>query len=198
MRILIALSIIITLFSCGKQRLSPVEYVRWVETEENGMKQKQVFGDLDFTVQYKPGDYIAILECGKEGISREGKLEQIKSSLGEMQYYNFRVRTKNGGDLLQSICADQQQYQNALQYLSYEFQNDFLIVENEQDTLPCRLFSYVPNYNVAPYMDFTVAFDAGKLGAERKLIIRDRVFSGTILEYDYSPSEMKSLPELTY
>src|SRR4051812_47435298 len=50
------------------QELLPIEYLNWCKSKNNGLVKNKELGDLTFSLQYKPHEYVVCLEQKKEFI----------------------------------------------------------------------------------------------------------------------------------
>ena len=54
------LSLMILILLCSCSGVSPAEYVKWVEDEENGLRKTKTVGEYEFNIQYCPSSYLEI------------------------------------------------------------------------------------------------------------------------------------------
>jgi hypothetical protein len=187
--------------SSAPERLQPVEYVSWIENPENGMKQEKVIGDLSFTVQYKPLEFIALKTLGPSA-ANEKTVQEARKEYEGMQYYTLTINNNAGvSDLLKYEVSDMQEYQQRVSYFSFDMQRDLLLVEGE-DSLRCRLFHYERVYGLAPYATFLLGFDLpAKKSQEvrdKLLVYRERVFETGMLKFRIKAENLNNVPELKF
>jgi hypothetical protein len=187
--------------SSSPESLQSIEYVSWIENPENGLKQEKVIGDLSFTLQYKPLEFIALKALGPSAANAKGVQEARKEYEG-MQYYTLTINNKSGiNDLLKYEVSDMQEYQQRVSYFSFDMQRDLLLVEGE-DSLKCRLFHYERVYGLAPYATFLLGFDlpAKKSGevCDKVLVYRERVFETGMLKFRIKAENLNNVPELKF
>ena len=70
--------------------------------------------------------------------------------------------------------------------------------------LRCAIFNYVPNYGIAPHIDFLLAFEKNKneVHSEKKLydrefIINDKVMGYGTIKFQIDKDDMNKIPSLT-
>lgn len=178
------------------QKLPPVEYVRWVEDEKNGLKREKTLGDMIFSAQYKPESYIVCEEERKESIADTVLKKKLKE-LTDMQYYDLKIEIKDGqGELLKYGLTSTEQYQERINYFSFGMQKDIQLVDGN-DTLPCLLYHYERVYDVAPYGTFILGFAKGKNdNAGKTLLLFDKGFNKGIVKFYFEGKDIKYLPQL--
>jgi hypothetical protein len=183
------------------ERLQPIEYVSWIENPENGMKEEKEIGDLSFTLQYKPIEFIALKALGPSAANEKTVKEAGKEYQG-MQYYTLTINNNAGiNDLLKYEVSDMQEYQQRVSYFSFDMQRDLLLVEGE-DSLRCRLFHYERVYGLAPYATFLLGFDLPAKKSEKVrdkvLVYRERVFETGMLKFKIKAENLNNIPELKF
>lgn len=145
------------LCSCGKKSLSAVEYVKWVSNEDNGLCAKTTIEDYEFSLLYKPLDYVALQENHGKAVSADS-LEKIKKTLSGMQYYTFKIKARQSNELMANGIKEDNEYYQRLEYFMGPMQNDIELIDGK-DTLACTLFHFERNYGLAPFNNFVLAFE---------------------------------------
>jgi len=177
-------------------KLSPGQYVQWVEAKENGLRKEKVIDDIIYSGQYKPCNYV-ICEEERTNSLADSTLKKKTGELNGMQYYNLRIEIKDGhGELLKYGIASADEYKERLNYFAFGMQNDVKLVEGN-DTVPCLLFHYERTYDVVPYGTFLLAFPLPKNAAtDRTLIFFDHGFNKGIIKLFYRGVDINNQPQL--
>jgi hypothetical protein len=184
--------------SCANSALDSRSYLKFVENKENGLNKSQVIDRLQLTLQYKPKEYILLKERIVPGDSKIVHKRILE--LGDMQYYNFRISTDGTIKVLNYNCANDKQYFNRIAYLSGDVQSDFFLIQ-KGDTLPCLLYNFVRNYDVAPYLDFVLAFDGdinNYQGEDREFVYDDKIFGIGRVTFQLNHKDLINIPKLKY
>ena len=181
---------LITLFSCKKKELNQTDYLQYIEDNNNGLNIYKTMGDVRYTLQYKPLEYIIIKENAVDIKKRTTELEG-------MQYYTLSYSLENSKeDILQHGLNDKTEYYERVNYLSFGLQND-IYLENGNDKLQCILFNYVRSYGLTAIADFVLAFEKNKSTiSERTLVIEDKVFGGGIIKLKIEKNDIENIPLL--
>lgn len=177
-------------FSCAKKKMTAIDYMRYVENEDNGLKVSKNIGEVNYTIQFKPVEYILL----KENRANDPKEKEIDG----MQYYTLSFSLKKSDkDILRHDLREQNEYYERVNYFSYGLQNDIYLVEGT-DTLKCNLFNYVRSYGLSPRADFILGFNkTGKNMIQDKLVVvEDKVFEGGIIKLKISEKDLENIPEL--
>lgn len=185
--------------SCNSS-LPVADYLKWVELPENGLHQVKTFGGIDFSIQYKPLEYVLILESDRSTITKTAVAEKQQQRKG-MEYYTIRIGKNNkSGDVLLANTTGDNDYYKRVDYYSFAFQNAIYRVQHN-DTLPCTLFAFVPNYGIAPYVDFAIGFDVSDTAHRANdeditIHITDDIFNNGTLKFRFNQSDIKRIPKL--
>jgi hypothetical protein len=145
--------------SCNEEKtLSPAKYVEWVKNPSNGLLQSKAINEFEFTAQYKPLNFIVAQEERTNDLSKK-VLSSRREELGtDYFYYNFRIKNREGNlSPVGSGAHSEQEYQRRLGYFTFDMQKDLYLMYGN-DTLPCSLFQFVRNYDIAPYVEFALGF----------------------------------------
>lgn len=196
---------------CGEfKSLKPVQYVKWVEDIDNGLKVEKLIGDYMFAVQYKPLEYCVLKAERNLNISEQEMNAKMKEIEG-LQYFTFQISTKNGsGELLRSGINDKDEkaeLEKRIDYFSSKMQNDIKLIDG-QDTLHCVLFHFERTYNLTPYSNFNLGFEYGSeeksSGTTRapltykskRLVYNDHAFNAGAVELMIKEENLNKIPNL--
>jgi hypothetical protein len=181
---------------CSANKLTPGEYVRWVENQENKLIAKTVKDGIEYKLQFKPVSYVALLEQRANAIDQA----QLKKDIGdfsELQYYTLYISSgDHKADVLAVNATKNEDYFQRLGYFVTEMQNDITLKQGKEK-LPCVLYHYERDYNLTPYQKFLIAFRANDHSneADRTLVLNDRVFNKSV-ELTIPADAIKKTPEL--
>lgn len=179
--------------------LYPRDYCHWVQNSANGLNVKKTIGDFQFALQYKPCAYIALMQDKKDSIAKAVVDERVKKMDG-LQYYTFTITTNTGEELMRTGIKSETEYYDRLDYIESMMQNDFSLIDGK-DTLPCVLFHFERNYNIAPFNNFLLGFELTKDGATQtnKTVLYDDHLLGTgPVLITVSGDDIAALPNLKF
>ncbi|MGZ4041849.1 MAG: hypothetical protein ACXVO9_01520 [Bacteroidia bacterium] len=177
-------------------KLDPAEFVKWCRDEENGLLKSKEIGDITFSLQFKPAEYVICMEQKTNMLSSKVLSEGL-NELDGMDYYDFKIEITSGeGELLKHNSSSVAGYNERVNYFAFEMQKDLKLI-NGTDTLDCKLFHFERAYDVAPYTVFLMAFP--KIRNENKEVVflyEDKVFKKGIIKFTYSKEELTQIPKL--
>lgn len=190
---------LLALVACGPGTLEPKAYVNWVRNEENGLVKSKTLRNLEFTAQYKPLDYIVAMEEKKERLESDF-VQKRKEELGEdLMYFNFRIEAPKGENPMSYQLRNEQERSIRMSYFMGNIQ-DHLYVLHDSDTLKCIDFMYVRNYELAPYIDFTLGFGAAGKKPEDlgdvKFVYDDQLYGTGKVNLGFRKREITTIPTL--
>ena len=137
-----------------KEELMPVEYVRWVEDEKNGLRIRQQEGEYLYELQYQPLEYIVVLQ-ERTGQIKASLLKEEMEKRGDLQYFTLKMYSGKGKGLL----SDKElEAENKELYLLSGLQQEMMLSQAD-DTLRCLLFHFESSNNLIPYDQCVLAFE---------------------------------------
>jgi uncharacterized protein YuzB (UPF0349 family) len=198
MKNLQALTACLTLLcSIGCQKtLSTGEYARFIQNPENGLRIEKQKNGVKLTAQYKPLAFLALQNDPAH------KAENISKNIKEIKgyhYFNFTIGSSDGHTALLEGNDSSTRHFNRLSYCEFTMQENFALVDGK-DTLPCEMYHFERNYNLAPLNNFILAFpDKGTTAGKPNdltLLYEDKLFDLGQLEFRIKASDIKNIPTI--
>ncbi|MES2394411.1 MAG: hypothetical protein V4549_00305 [Bacteroidota bacterium] len=174
------------------EMLLPGDYVSWVEDMQNGLKVEKTIEDFTYTLQYKPLEYLALMELKKDSILTN-ELEKTIDNYSDLQYYTFRISAPGEGELLKKKLGSTNEYYHRIQYYSFEMQKDLKLIDGK-DTLDCALFHFERVYGLAPYATFVLGFPPTESMNNKTLFYNEKVFGTGKIYLTVQLKNYKKLP----
>lgn len=179
----------------GKRTLSPQEYALYIENPDNGLCVKKQIDKFEFTLQYKPVEYIALIETKDVHITT-ATLNQKKEELGKMQYFTLKVKANNADEFLKSGIATEEEYFQRLEYFMSMAQDDISLIDGK-DTLACALYHYERNYGIAPVNNIVLAFPSSiQTNTTKTFVYDDKVLGTGKLQIEINSTHINKIPQL--
>lgn len=198
LKAILFVSISILILSCEKKELGSMEFIQWIENEDNGLKVSKKIDDYDFTLQYKPLEYIFLLENKSLNPSKEA-FSNRKSEMEGMQYYTLRINSEKNRELMNVGIQKEEDYYRKLEYFTSYMQGDISLIQ-DGDTLPCLLFHFERNYGLSPNNDFVLGFEQSEeeKKGDRTLIFNDQVLGTGTVKLSISNNDILQVPKLRF
>lgn len=180
---------------CGTRALSPEEYMGWVQEEKNGLVQTKQSGDYQFTLFYKPYDYVIASELDNISMLDNDKYRTLQEEIKGMEYFTFKISFKGQKSILDA-AGNIEQRDELNNYFDYKIQNDFKMIING-DTVGCQLSHFEKSRGIVPYSTFVLGFSKQREPDESiSFIYDDQLFGTGPIVFDFNNNIISTLPEL--
>ncbi len=178
-------------------QLSPRQYMQWVADKSNGLNVEKRINEFTYGLQYKPLEYVALLDLKKDEISKSELKKKMEEYEG-LQYYTFTISTDSQQELLKKNLSETNEYYGRIHYFSFDMQNDLKLIDGK-DTLDCELFHFERVYGVAPYARFVLGFPLASGNQDKTLFYDEKIFGAGKLYLTIQAKNNNQLPEvITY
>lgn len=183
-----------------KKSLPPAQYVQWVNGEKNGLLIKQATDAYEVTLQYRPAEYMALMET-RDRVTEKG-FASVLSNYSNAAYFALKIKKLNGiGDPLQSQEKGKAEYYSRLRYFSEEIKNDVYLL-SEGDTLKCQLSHLERTYKLTPYTNMLLAFDLEEKPKEKNkklvFIYDDKALGLGKQTFEIEKSALEQIPNIKF
>jgi len=181
--------------------LAPIDYIKWLKDPANGLDVSKKMGNIIYTIQYETPEFI-VANLKKDPILKSSVLKTEAVNYQGMEYYILQLKNaKSNTDVLTLSLESKDEYYTRESYFSFDFQNDIYLVRGD-DTVPCAMFNYIPNYGISPHIDFLVAFVNKKTGSnsatvDRTIVIEDKIFNNGIIKLLVKKEDINKIPSIT-
>jgi hypothetical protein len=165
------------LAACSQKR-DPVKYA---EDKDNGLRKEISVGNMHYTIQYKPADYIVASEHPDSGKVAE-RLSQLKG----MVWFNISFQVEGFGQSpLRYRISGLDEYTARQDYFLNKAPNDLYLLYGK-DSLTVNSYWFENNQNLTPYETMVVGFKLpGNLSEpeqDLRLSYYDRIFKNGIIK----------------
>lgn len=175
-------------FSCkdsGKNNTES-EY-KLFNLEQIGWKSRSVlqhFSGISYTATLVPIQYYLLKNGNSQNIDSLYTIHKTERVI-EMEFKN-----DNKDDLLKSIYT-KKDYESSVKYMSFSIENDFAVVTQSGDTIPCSGVNFERNYKIAPFKRLLLHF--GNIPEDEKiqLIYNDKLFNNGIIKFKFQEIPIK-------
>lgn len=198
MRLSIFILLMISLVSCGPGSMPPQEYVNWINNEEGNLTKKVEQGDYTYQLDYKPAEYMALKDIWGEAFNKDSFNNTLADYKG-MQYFVLTINTKEQTqEILKVGLSAENEFYGRLYYYSNEVNNDLVMIDNN-DTIPCVLHHFERMYKTTPYIKVLCGFEKKyEESTGLEVILRDRIYSGEDIHFNYTKSDINKIPTIKF
>jgi len=173
------LSLMILILLCSCSGVSPAEYVKWVEDEENGLRKTKTVGEYEFNIQYCPSSYLEIKrKLDKRDMSPDTEIIDGDSA------FSFVFRIIRPAEL-----ADRA----AFQLINEE---NFRLVQGG-DTCRSDLVLYENNFNISPFESYSVLFDSKSHNCDFRFVYDGLALGTGPIIFSFKQKDVERLPQIS-
>lgn len=188
------------LFGCSgmDKEIIPLEYVKYVEDEDNALKISKEIGDVVYTLQYKPVDYLIALEQ-KKNIIDINEYTKRKMELNGMEYFTLELKPKiNNMEVLNIGAEDKNEYNARIQYASFDLQNDIYLIDG-LDIVPCGIYHFEQKYGLGNSVKLLLGFEkSSKTHKNLTVVFEDKILNGGVLKFLLMRENIDLLPKMKF
>lgn len=184
---------------CSCRRvLDKQEYVRYIKDEQNGLSKQISVGEWVYMFQYKPIEYILLLENNEKASAEENKRREM---LNGSVWFNISFkRASNDVSPLRYGIGSPDEYEQRLMYFLNNAHKEIKLIYGSGDTLSQIGYLFENNFNLTPHETMVVGFDLPGdqqyPTEDMQLCFNDRTFNNGILKVVYKKADVKQVPEL--
>lgn len=180
--------IFLILILCGCSKVTPQEFVDYVNNPENGFVKEQKSDRYSFKIQYLPPDYIA-LQFLLPGI--ETDFEKVKDQADST--LNFKLTICSEDSVPTDIKSEA--YKQKVHFLNTDFIQSCVLI-TDKDTLLPIIHHYETNPNIKPCENVMFAFENTKDLHPEKIILIAPLYSKKPLEFDVKKIKRLTIPKI--
>jgi len=156
--VLISLTLLQPLFNCCNEKpaLTVEKFKDWVQDPRHGLFIKKEVGDIEYSLQYRPYEYIALQELSEKSITRS-LIDSIILEIDGLLYFSLVIGDKTPKTGLEGFYGTAAGYRERIEYYSFHMQRDIRLFICD-DTVVCALYHLERLYNTAPYNTILLGF----------------------------------------
>ncbi|MCF8297772.1 MAG: hypothetical protein K9J13_09540 [Saprospiraceae bacterium] len=176
---------------CSGGKLKPESYINWVETSQ--LTQQYETEEFSLKLQYRPIDYIIVLEHGQASIDRNNYYVKRKELQG-LEYFCLQLTNKHPAtDNLDGSVPEQN---NLSYYLMDGLQQDISFISGLGTLYPV-LYHYEGMSSNNERTNILFAFETTMdKTANNTIQINSPLFSNEIIDFVFNKEILKDIPKL--
>lgn len=186
------------LFSCSSGKtMSRPEFLSWYNSTANPLIKTKTAGGVAIDVKYKNVDYY----IASNTTMSADEINKIRSG-NDFLDFDVRLQSTESSILITDLLQRNMQGDQAIDLgslLAFGLKDNAKIY-TKTDTIKCAVFHQVRNYDLAPYLDFSVEFpfkgSAETLQQGFILSIDLTDLNLGIQKFEYSKENLNSIPHL--
>jgi hypothetical protein len=184
----------VVLSSCGRSELGPKEYAYYVQNPNNGLLVTASLSGVQYTLQYQPAEYLALLQLKDFSLQEDTFQEQYKRFKG-IEHYVFHIDKKEWDNLTGKARDTARIRKGMTEYMDFKIQNDIKLVEGD-DTIPCGISECESSMGMLPYYSFIVGFNARNFNGDREFIFWNKDIGTGNVKMEIKARDINRIPKL--
>lgn len=191
--ILLSISIVV---SCSDNKLSREDFIRWVESVDNGLKQTKIQDNIEFTLQYRPITYVALKELRIKNPTHEG-LKGNEIELDEYMYFDLQIKKDTVINKRLNNNLYKGAYLNQSAYFDLYMSSHIRLVQG-RDTLSCSMFHFESDGGLRPFYHFLIAFEkrANQDTLDKEFIYDDNIIVKQAVSFTVKAFDINKIPSV--
>lgn len=206
--IFIKVTLCLGLLSCsGHERMqTPNEFVKWLNTPENGYYVEKNVGNIRMVAKLLPSEYLAINEASQEGEIASQRLSDLKTFYDSTITFLFTIgpaKSHEGVDITKADIQSEEQYRERFEKLNFHFAEYIRLDREGKEYVP--VLTRMENvYGLTDSRNFYVVFSPQTNKEEfiekatYKLSYYDEFFETGITKFSFKEETRKEIPELKF
>lgn len=187
--------------ACNKSKLSPEEYVKWIDSDKNGLVKTKEINGYQITSKLVPAEYIAVKETYAENKKFDAPTYNKKvKELGSQYYIYMQLKPLNGNkSALRNDIGSADDYYYRIEYFNFMSEKDVYLVANT-DTLKCALSNFENNYEITPFNNWQLVFEkpAKPLKEDLKFVWDDQALGIGRVRFSYDIDDINNIPTISF
>ncbi len=189
------------LSACSNSELSPktkAEYLSWYNNPEHGFVKAKELSGLEFRVQYRPNEFLAMRELTANKSYPQTQVDSIINSYGEGSCFMLEIASTNQAEnpLFRNI-RDVNEYRERLTNFAFEMKEHVLLKVGEAEYSP-SLWHHERGYELGSRQRILMTFPV-KVEEHKKVVFEyhDEHFNAFLLKFSFGlqNKQQPSLPK---
>ena len=181
---LLIIATLLTFFSCSDQ-LKPVEYMTWIEDQDNGLKISQSTSDASYILQYEPPAYKALKSLGPSKATRS-RLKGEQEKYQEMHHFLLKIKPKK----------ESRRDSDVPKYLAYSLKDELEFIRGKDTLRRTVMYHLESSSGVRPYYRILLAYPRNSANENLELIINSNRIDDQSVHFAIPGSVLSDIPEV--
>tara|TARA_R110002072_G_scaffold287464_4_gene453160 strand:+ start:31897 stop:32496 length:600 start_codon:yes stop_codon:yes gene_type:complete len=159
--------------------------------EKTGWKSKSIthsFKDISYKATAVPIEYYILKNNTDQTIQA---IDSISKTYENERIIEFEFEQIQSKDLLDSEFTGLD-YDKSVNYMASIIKNDFLVVTESNDTIPCSGVHFERHFKVSPFNRILLYFEGIAPSENIQLIYQDRLFQQGIFKFKFNETPFKT------
>lgn len=188
------------IISCDNTKTLDVEsYLKYIVNENNGLVKQSKTNNLTMILEYKPIDYLALLEIDKFSLSmNQNTFDSLKGNYNNQLFFVLKLQADGENDFLKANSNNQEDFFKRIEYYNTSFINDVILIQG-QDTISCVSANLERNFGISPQTNIGLIFENKTIRNEDFCIqIYDKVFGSSKTNFCFEKNSLTNIPNIIF
>ncbi len=188
------------IISCDNTKTLDVEsYLKYIVNENNGLVKQSKTNNLTMILEYKPIDYLALLEIDKFSLSmNQNTFDSLKGNYNNQLFFVLKLQADGENDFLKANSNNQEDFFKRVEYYNTSFINDVILIQG-QDTISCVSANLERNFGISPQTNIGLIFENKTIRNEDFCIqIYDKEFGSSKTNFCFDKNSLTNIPNIIF
>lgn len=161
------------------------------QLENIGWKSKQVMhfaNEIQYRATEVPAEYYLLKNQEAENYQ---SIDSLSKTYKKERIIEFEFEHINNKDLLKSEYTSLD-YDKSVMYLSSTIRNDFMVVTESNDTIPCSGVHFERHFKISPFKRVLLYFGGINPSETIQLIYKDQLYNNGIFKFKFNEIPFKT------
>ncbi len=161
------------------------------QQEDIGWKSKQIMhfaNDIQYRATEVPTEYYLLKNQETENYQA---IDSLSKTYRKERIIEFEFEHINNEDLLKSEYTSLD-YDKSVMYLSSTIKNDFMVVTESNDTIPCSGVHFERHFKISPFKRVLLYFGGIDPNQTIQLIYQDQLYNSGIFKFKFNEIPFKT------
>lgn len=148
----------------------------------------EIKGGLDYSAMQLPNEYYLLKNVG---VKNRTELDSLQESMKKERVIVAEFRDLAEDDILKEKFT-KRNYEESVKYIAFAIQQDYTLLTESNDSIPCVGVHFERNFKVAPFKRVLLYFDNVPENENIELIYKDNLFGNGTLKFNLNQERLKS------
>jgi hypothetical protein len=174
-------------------------YGSYINNSANGLIQTSICGDITFTSEFKPAEYLAISEIKKHNLEvNDVNYNKALEEKVNTKTFFLKIKSKLQSDFLKDGLKNKDDYYLRLNYYNSEINADISLIQGT-DTINCLYSYFQRNFNIGSESTIIIGFEdkhSNKTNEDLRLIVNERALGCGMLDFRIKNEDILKIPQV--
>ncbi len=176
------------LLSCHSNKDTSTESLHFTLDRQNWKSSRitQFTKDIGYSAVEVPIEYYLQKTLGED----LNKIDSVSRTHSKDRIIEFEFQHVENIDLLANKYT-YKSYDESVQYMAFDIEDDFLVVTSSKDTISCAGAHFERNFKVAPYKKLILYFTDVDPDENLQLVYNDQLFGNGLFKFNFQDVPVK-------